>query len=319
MKTFFSVNDAGDIQTLVDTALMYKQHPLLHKAGGKDKRLGLLFLNPSLRTRISTQIAAANLGMDAIVFNVDKDGWRLEFEDDVVMNGTTVEHIKDAAPVLGQYFDILAVRSFPGLLSKEDDYSEQIIHQFAKHSGIPVLSLESATRHPLQSLADIVTMEEVLRAGTVKHRPKVVLTWAPHVKPLPQCVANSFAEWVIAWQQADFVIAHPEGMELDPKFTKGATIEYNQDKAIANADFIYVKNWSSVEPYGKLLEAKHDWMLTPERLSVTRNAGIMHCLPVRRNVELSGALLDSANSLVTRQAGNRVWSAQSVLAKMLGL
>jgi N-succinyl-L-ornithine transcarbamylase len=321
MKHFRSVKDAGQqIDALVSTALHYKKNPLVDQALGKGKRIGCLFLNPSLRTRLSTQVAAQQLGMEAIVFNVGAEGWALEFAEGAVMNGTSVEHVKDAAPILGQYFDILAIRTFPSLKNREEDYSETYIQQFVKYAGIPVLSLESATRHPLQSLADIITIEEVMQAQAASFtnkRPRVVLTWAPHVKALPQCVANSFAEWVNAWGKADFVIAHPEGMELDTQFTKGATITYDQEAALQEADFVYVKNWSSYADYGKVLTGKEEWMLTNNSLRHAPNAKVMHCLPVRRNVELSDEILDGPKSLVTHQAGNRVWAAQAVLKSLL--
>jgi N-succinyl-L-ornithine transcarbamylase len=262
-----------------------------------------------MRTRISTQIAAKNLGMDAIVFNVGQDGWSLEFEDEAIMSGSTVEHVKDAAPVLGKYFDILGIRTFPSLKNKADDYSELYIQQFIKYSGVPILSLESATVHPLQSLTDIITIQETFKE---KRKPKIVLTWAPHVKALPQCVANSFSQWVNAWGEADFVITHPEDYELDPKFTKGATITQNQDEALKDADFVYIKNWSTYEDYGKIYCNDPKWMLTNKKLSVTNQAKVMHCLPVRRNVELSDEILDGPNSVVTQQAGNRVWAAQAL-------
>jgi N-succinyl-L-ornithine transcarbamylase len=314
MKHFLSVNEVTNLSDLVASALAYKADPFKDAHLGERKRLGMLFLNPSMRTRISTQIAAKNLGMDAIVFNVGQDGWTLEFEDEAIMSGSTVEHVKEAAPVLGKYFDILGVRTFPSLKNKEDDYSELYIHQFIKYSGVPVLSLESATLHPLQSLTDIITIQEVLKE---KRKPKIVLTWAPHVKALPQCVANSFAQWVNAWGQSDFIITHPEDYELDQKFTQGATIMHDQDEAIKDADFVYVKNWSTYTDYGKIYCNDPDWMLTNEKLAATNNAKVMHCLPVRRNVELSDEILDGTNSLVTQQAGNRVWAAQAVLAELL--
>lgn len=315
MQNFISAGDVQDINGLIDKALYYKSNPYADKALGQNKRIGLLFLNPSLRTRISTQVAAQNLGMEAIVFNVDKEGWALEFEEGAVMNGTTVEHIKDAAPVLGNYVDILCVRTFPSLQSREEDYSEKVISAFKKYAGVPVISLESASLHPLQSLTDLVTIKETFK-GT--HKPKVVLTWAPHVKPLPQCVSNSFAQWVNAWGQADFVITHPDGYELADQFTKGATILHNQDEALKDADFVYVKNWSSYEDYGKILSNDTSWMMTQQKLQFTNNAKVMHCLPVRRNVELSDEILDSPNSLVTQEASNRVWAAQAVISELLG-
>ena len=319
MKQFISVKDVQDMKALVAKALSYKKLPFSDKKLGADKRIGLLFLNPSLRTRLSTQVAAQNLGMEPIVFNVDKEGWALEFTEGAIMNGTTVEHIKDAAPILGNYFDILCIRTFPGLVDKQADYSEKIIKQFIKYAGIPVVSLESATLHPLQSLTDIITIQESIASNTnfKNKKPKVVLTWAPHIKPIPQCVANSFSEWVGAWGEADFIITHPEGYALSTEFTKGATIEHNQDQALKNADFVYVKNWSSYEQYGKLLSTDAAWMMTNKKLALTNNAKIMHCLPVRRNIELSDEILDGPNSLVTKEASNRVWAAQAVLAEIL--
>jgi N-succinyl-L-ornithine transcarbamylase len=319
MKQFISTNDVKDINALVQKALSYKANPFLDKQLGANKRIGLLFLNPSLRTRISTQVAAQNLGMEPIVFNVDKEGWALEFTEGAIMNGTTVEHIKDAASVLGNYFDILCIRTFPSLLNKEEDYSEKIINQFIRYAGIPVVSLESSTLHPLQSLTDIITIKETMARDSSfdKKKPKVVLTWAPHIKSIPQCVANSFSQWMNAWGEAEFVITHPKGYELDTAYTNGATILHNQEEALKDADFVYVKNWSSYEEYGKVLSTDEQWMLTNKKLDTTNSAKIMHCLPVRRNVELSDEILDGKNSLVTSQASNRVWAAQSVLASIL--
>ena len=321
MQNFISVKDVDDINVLAAKALAYKQNPLMHKSMGANKRIGLLFLNPSLRTRISTQIAAENLGMQVITLNVDRDGWKLEFEEEAIMSGTSVEHVKDAAPILGNYFDILAVRSFPGLVNKEEDYSEHVIKQFMKYAGIPIVSLETSTLHPLQSLTDVITIKEqmVLAPPTLEvgRRLKVVLTWAPHIKPLPQCVANSFAQWINAWGEVEFVIAHPEDYELNEAFTNGAAITNNQQEALKDADFVFVKNWSTYNDYGKIYNNDPSWMLTPKSLEITNNAKIMHCLPVRRNVELSDEILDSENSLVTVQAGNRVWAAQAVLAEIL--
>jgi N-succinyl-L-ornithine transcarbamylase len=314
MTNFISVNDVDNINALVEQALKYKANPFADKQLGAGKRIGLLFLNPSLRTRLSTQVAASNLGMEVIVFNVDKEGWALEFAEGAIMNGTTVEHIKDAAPVLGQYFDILCVRTFPSLLNREEDYAERVISQFIKYAGVPVVSLESATLHPLQSLTDIITIKE---ACTGAARPKVVLTWAPHVKALPQCVANSFAQWMGAWGEADFIITHPAEYELDEAYTKNATIITCQDEALEQADFVYVKNWSSYQDYGKVLCNNTTWMMTNKKLALTNQARVMHCLPVRRNVELSDEVLDSKSSLVTKQAGNRVWAAQAVLTELL--
>jgi len=315
MKNFISVYDVNNINNLVHTALAYKADPFKDQALGANKRIGLLFLNPSLRTRLSTQIAAKNLGMEAIVFNVDKEGWALEFEEGAIMSGNTVEHVKDAAPILGQYFDILCIRTFPSLKNREDDYSEMYIHQFIKYAGVPVISLESATLHPLQSLTDIITIQEDWKPKT--QRPKIVLTWAPHIKPLPQCVSNSFAQWVNAWGEADFTITHPVDYELAESFTKGATITHDQNEALAGADYVYVKNWSTYTDYGKVYENDPSWMLTDEKMKLTNQAKVMHCLPVRRNVELSDEILDGPLSLITQEAGNRVWAAQAVIAEIL--
>jgi N-succinyl-L-ornithine transcarbamylase len=312
MKLFSSVNDVTDLNALVKEALQLKQNPYANQHLGKNKTLALVFLNPSLRTRMSTQKAGLNLGMNVMVLNMDKEGWALELQDGAIMNGNTVEHIKEAAAVLGQYADIIGVRSFPGLKDRDEDYSERIFNKFVKYCGVPVVSLESATRHPLQSLADLVTIEEL----KTKPRPKVVLTWAPHVKALPQAVPNSFAEWMCK-ADVDFTIAHPKGYELSAEFTNGATITHNQDEALADADFIYVKNWSAYEPYGKVSGGNEDWMLTNKKLETTNYAKVMHCLPVRRNIELSDEILDGPNSVVIHEAGNRVWAAQAVLKQML--
>ena len=316
MKNFLSVNDAGNIDELVKTALDFKRNPSANSSLGKGKRIGLLFLNPSMRTRLSTQIAAQNLGMESIVFNASQEGWSFEFEEGAVMNGTTAEHVKDAAPILGKYFDILGIRTFPTLKNRELDYAEKILQQFVKYCGIPVISLESATVHPLQSLTDIITISERLPIRN-KTKPKVVLTWAPHVKPLPQCVANSFAEWVNAWARADFVIANPPGYDLAERFTNGAAITNDQAYALKDADFVYVKNWSSYQDYGKIIPVENDWLLNNKKLETTDNAKVMHCLPVRRNVELSDEILDSKNSIVTEEAANRVWAAQAVISRIL--
>lgn len=319
MKQFISAHDVSDIDALVDLALAFKQDPWKRETLGQRKRIGCLFLNPSMRTRLSTQVAARQLGMDCIIFNVGAEGWALEFEDEAIMSGNTVEHIRDAAPVMAMYFDILAIRTFPGLKNRDDDYSELYISQFIRFAGIPVVSLESATLHPLQSLTDIITIRECIRedASFANRKPKIVLTWAPHVKPLPQCVANSTAQWVNAWGGAEFVITHPEDYQLDEQFTRGATIMHDQDEALKDADFVYVKNWSTYQDYGKIYCNDPGWMLTADKLKTTRQARVMHCLPVRRNVELSDEILDSPSSIVTRQASNRVWAAQAVLSEIL--
>ncbi|MEO6188661.1 MAG: N-acetylornithine carbamoyltransferase, partial [Ginsengibacter sp.] len=312
MKNFLSAKDAGNIEGLVSSAVNFRNNPLSQQHLGRGKRIGLIFLNPSLRTRLSTQVAAQNLGMEPIVFNASQDGWSLEFEEGAVMNGSSVEHIKDAAPILGSYFDILGVRTFPSLKSREEDYSEFIINQFVRYSKVPVVSLESATVHPLQSLTDIITIKDHL-ASIDKKRPKIVLTWAPHIKALPQCVANSFSEWMNAWDESDFVIANPKGFDLADQFAGGATITNDQDEALKDADFVYVKNWSSYEDYGRATAEHNNWMITNEKIAQTNNAKVMHCLPVRRNVEISDEVLDGCSSIVTQEAANRVWAAQAVL------
>ncbi len=325
MKLFSSVNDVTDLKQFIEQAFILKADPLAFKSLGRDKTLGLVFLNPSLRTRLSTQKAALNLGMNVMVMNLDKEGWALETEDGVVMNGTSVEHIREAAAVMGQYCDILGFRSFPKLQDREEDYSESLFNKFVKFSGVPVVSLESATLHPLQSFADLITIIENWPASSPsgeirKGPPKVVLTWAPHVKALPQAVPNSFSEWMCQAQLeglVDFVITHPEGFELNDTFTQGAAIEYSQDAALKDADFVYVKNWSSYRDYGKTIQGAESWMMNNKKLAPTNQAKVMHCLPVRRDYELSAEILDGPHSLVIPEAGNRVWAAQTVLKKML--
>ena len=312
MKYFTTVHDIKDPGTLIKEALEIKANPFGCSSTGKNKTLGLIFMNPSLRTRVSTQKAAQNLGMNVIVMNVDKEGWALEFEDRAIMNGNTVEHIKDAAAVLGSYCDIIGLRSFPSLQNKEKDYSEYILLQFMKHCKVPFISLESATLHPLQSLADAMTIYEYKQIK----KPKVVLTWAPHIKPLPQAVANSFSEWMNAID-AEFVVTQPEGYELSKDYTKNAVITYEQKKALEGADFVYVKNWSAYKEYGTMPQVKENWQLNKNKMLITNNAHIMHCLPVRRNVELSDELLDGPNSLALQQAENRIYAAQAVLKNML--
>ncbi|WP_200979400.1 N-acetylornithine carbamoyltransferase [Echinicola sp. 20G] len=312
MKYYTQFENKSLADQLIQKALEYKSNPLMDKTLGTGKRIGLLFLNPSLRTRVSTQIAASNLGMEVIVLNMDKEGWALEMEDGAIMNQGKVEHIRDAAGVLGSYFDVLALRAFPSLTNKSEDSEDFILNQFIKHSGLPVISLESAIRHPLQSLADMVTIDEHKK----KEKPKVVLTWAPHIKAIPHAVANSFAEWSIGCGH-DVTITHPEGYELDERFTHGATIEHDQDKALADADFVYVKNWSAFNEYGKILCTDESWMLTEQKLFKAPNAKVMHCLPVRRNVELSDEILDGSRSLVQYQAQNRIYAAQAALSNIL--
>jgi N-succinyl-L-ornithine transcarbamylase len=313
MKHFTTIYDVPDPNKLIEEAIQLKQNPFTFSELGKNKTIGLIFLNPSLRTRLSTQKAARMLGMEVMMMNIDKESWAIEWNDDVIMNGNTVEHIKDAAAVLGSYCDILGMRCFPTLTDKKLDYSEKIIVQLMKYCNVSVVSLESATLHPLQSLADAITIKENWKQN---HKPKVVLTWAPHIKALPQAVPNSFSEWMTKLD-VDFTITHPEAYELCEDYTRGATIEYNQEKALENADFVYVKNWSAYHEYGLMPKVNDNWMMDLNKYQLTNSAGIMHCLPVRRDVELSSKLIDHPNSLIQQQAANRVYSAQAVLKNIL--
>jgi N-succinyl-L-ornithine transcarbamylase len=312
LKQFLSIKDVPNLPVLVNEALSQKRNPFADKQIGKNKTLGLLFFNASLRTRLSTQKAAQNLGMEVIIMNVTQDSWGLEMQDGAVMDGDKAEHVKEGAAVIGQYCDIIGVRSFASLTDKEKDLQEEVISQFVKYAGVPVLSLESALRHPLQSLTDVITIEEY----KTKQVPKVVLTWAPHPKALPQAVPNSFAEWMNA-AQVDFVITHPKGYELDKAFVGNARVTNNQHEAFENADFIYAKNWSSFTDYGKILSKDTAWSVTAAKMKLTNGAKFMHCLPVRRNVVVMDEVLDSPDSIVIPQAGNRVWAAQAVLKQML--
>ncbi|MHA8053308.1 N-acetylornithine carbamoyltransferase [Aquirufa sp. Wall-65K1] len=312
MHHFTSIHDAYNIPQLVNEALLMKRAPHSDCFIGKNKTIGLLFFNSSLRTRLSTQKAAQNLGMNVMVMNVGADSWQLEMNEGVIMNGDKAEHVSEAAAVIGQYCDIVGLRSFPSLVNREEDYSELVLNQFMKYTGRPILSLESATRHPLQSLTDLITIQEHKKTA----RPKVVLTWAPHVKALPQCVPNSFAEWM-NHSDVDFTIAHPKGYELAPEFSGNARICHDPKEAFEGADFIYAKNWSSYQEYGKILNSDPAWMVTMEKMKLTNQAKFMHCLPVRRNVVVEDAVLDSDHSIVIQQAGNRVWAAQTVLKEML--
>jgi N-succinyl-L-ornithine transcarbamylase len=313
MMHFTKFDDKATAEKLIQKALHYKGNPWIDQAKGQRKRIGCIFLNPSLRTRASTQIAAQQLGMEAIVMNMDKEGWALEMREGVTMNKGTVEHIRDAAGVLGSYFDILAIRAFPTLTNKQEDLEDFVFNQFIKYSGVPVISLESAIRHPLQSLADMVTIHE---QRNQEKKPKVVLTWAPHIKAIPHAVANSFSEWAIGCGH-ELTITHPFGYELDEKFTKGANIVMDQKEALEGADFVYVKNWSAFNDYGNILNTDSSWMLTEKHLKHAKNAKVMHCLPVRRNLELSDEILDGSRSLVMKQAQNRIFAAQSVISHIL--
>lgn len=312
MIHFTNIYDLGNLQKAVQEALEIKKNPLQDKTLGEGKTICMLFFNNSLRTRLSTQKAAQNLGMNVIVMNFGSEGWELEYEDGAIMNGSKSEHVKEAAKVIAQYCDIVAIRAFASLTDKEKDKAEIVINSFKKYAGIPVVNMESATGHPLQALADAITMEEYKTA----HKPKVVLSWAPHPKALPHAVANSFVE-MMQLQEADFVITHPEGYELDPEITKNSIIEHNQEKAFENADFVYVKNWSSFKEYGKAMNSDSAWTITSEKMNLTNNAKFMHCLPVRRNVIVTDEVIDSENSIVIQQANNRTFSAQMVLKKIL--
>jgi len=312
MKNFTSVKDVSDLNALLDVAQHVKENPFRDKHLGENKTLGLLFFNPSLRTRMSTQRAATNLGMNVMVMNLNKDGWQLEMEDGTIMDQGTQEHIKEAAGVISQYCDIIGVRTFPSLTNRAEDYSEKIISKFIQHATVPIISLESATRHPLQSLADVITINQHKQ----KAKPKVVLTWAPHPRALPQAVPNSFVEWMKELD-VEFVITHPKGAELSEEFTQGVSIEYDQQEALKDADFVYVKNWSSYSNYGQRIENCEDWKISLEKLKHTNNAKIMHCLPVRRNVVIDDEVLDSTQSIVLQQASNRTVAAQAVLLNIL--
>ncbi len=313
MKQFTSVKDVSHLPALVKEALELKRHPYNYKYLGENKVLGLIFMNPSLRTRLSTQRAGMNLGMNVIVMDINKDGWKLETREGVIMDGDAAEHVKDAVGVMGQYCDIIGVRTFPTFENRAEDYAENVINQFIKYAGVPIISLESSTLHPLQSFADLLTITEYKK--TIK--PKVVLTWAPHPKSLPQAVPNSFAEWMSTAEDVDLVITHPEGYELDEKFTWNARIEYNQNKAFEGAEFIYAKNWSSYHQYGQILSKDRSWTVSADKMKLTNDAYFMHCLPVRRNVVVNDDVIDSPNSLIIKQAANRLWSAQTILKKML--
>ena len=312
MHHFTAVSDVDDFKGLIRLSAECKANPLRWQDKGVGKTLGLIFFNPSLRTRLSTQKAAANLGLQCIVMNIGTDGWQLEFTDGAVMDGPTSEHIRDAAAVMGRYCDIIGLRSFPGLTNREEDYEERILNAFLQYAGVPIVSLESATRHPLQSLADLLTIEE----KKAVEKPKIVLSWAPHPKALPQAVANSFAEW-IRESDYDLVITHPEGYELAAPFFAGHSVVHDQDEAFRDADFVYVKNWSSYRQYGQILSKDPNWMITPEKMALTNQATFMHCLPVRRNVVVADAVIDSPQSIVLDQAENRTYAAQAVLLSLL--
>ena len=312
MRHFTSIKQLGNIKEAIEAAKYVKANPFADKALGQDKTALLVFFNNSLRTRLSTQKAALNLGMNVMVLDVNQGAWKLETERGVVMDGDKSEHLLEAIPVMGSYADVIGVRSFAQFKSKEDDYNEVILNQFIKYSGKPVFSMEAATRHPLQTFADLLTIEEHKKTA----RPKVVMTWAPHPKALPQAVPNSFAEGLLMTDY-DFVIANPEGYDLAPEFTKGARITHNQDEALEGADFVYAKNWASYEHYGQVLSKDMSWTVTTEKMALTNNAFFLHCLPVRRNMIVSDDVIESPQSLVIPEAANRVVSAQTVLKMIL--
>lgn len=312
---FTSITQLGDFRKALEEALFVKQNPFADQELGRNKTALLVFFNNSLRTRLSTQKAALNLGMNVIVLDVNQGAWKLETERGVVMDGDKSEHLLEAIPVMGCYCDLIGVRSFAKFESKEDDYNEVILNQFIKYSGKPVFSMEASTRHPLQTFADIITIEEHKKSA----RPKVVMTWAPHPKALPQAVPNSFAEGM-NWAGYDFVIANPEGYDLSPEFTLGARITHNQDEALEGADFVYAKNWAAFEDpnYGKVLNMDRSWTVTSEKMALTNDAFFMHCLPVRRNMIVSDDVIESPRSLVIPEAANRVVSAQTVMRRIIG-
>ncbi|MDE6049030.1 MAG: N-acetylornithine carbamoyltransferase [Paramuribaculum sp.] len=314
MKKFTTVADIGDLHAAVAEARKIKENRFAYKHLGENKTLLMLFFNSSLRTRLSTQKAAMNLGMNVMVLDVNQGAWKLETERGVIMDGDKAEHLLEAIPVMASYCDIIGVRSFAGLVNKEEDYTEKVLSQFIKYSGKPVFSMEAATGHPLQAFADIITIEE----HKTKERPKVVLTWAPHPRALPQAVPNSFAQWSVA-AGYDVVITHPRGYELSPEFTAGATIEYDRDEAFDGADFVYAKNWSAFNDadYGKILSTDRTWTVDEATMAKTDNAFFMHCLPVRRNMIVTDDVIESPRSLVIPEAANREISAQTVLKRML--
>lgn len=314
MNKFTTVSDIGDLKKAVAEALEIKKDRFAYTDLGKNKTLLMIFFNSSLRTRLSTQKAAMNLGMNVMVLDVNQGAWKLETERGVIMDGDKAEHLLEAIPVMGSYCDIIGVRSFAGLKDKSEDYEERVVEQFIKYSGRPVFSMEAATGHPLQSFADLITIEEHKKT----ERPKVVMTWAPHPRALPQAVPNSFVQWMVA-AGYDVTVTHPEGYELDEKFTAGAKIDYDQDRALAGADFVYAKNWSAyADPnYGKILSTDRSWTVDSAKMALTNNAYFMHCLPVRRNMIVTDDVIESPQSLVIPEAANREISAQTVIKRML--
>ncbi len=313
MRHYTNINDLDNLQETVKEAIELKKNELQFESLGKGKTICLLFFNNSLRTRLSTQKAAQNLGLNAIVMNFGSEGWQLEYEDGTVMDQFKSEHVKEAAKVVSQYCDIVAIRAFAGLKNKSQDEAEQVINSFVKYADVPVVNMESSVGHPLQALADAITIEE----NKTPNKPKVVLSWAPHPRALPHAVGNSFIEMMQLQEDMDFVITHPEGYDLNPEIVKDSKVEYNQDEALKDADFVYVKNWSSYNNYGQVDNTDKNWQITGEKMALTNNGKFMHCLPVRRNVIVADEVIDSENSIVIEQANNRTYSAQIVLKKIL--
>ena len=312
MKDFITLADLPNFKQTLDLAIDLKKNPTKSHGLGKYKTLGLLFFNPSLRTRLSTQKAAQNLGLPTMVMNFSQESWALEFEDGTKMSGLRSEHVKEAAAVVSQYCDMVAIRAFASLSDKEKDEAETVLRSFAKYASIPIINMESATAHPLQALADAITIEEF----KPKYKPKVVLSWAPHPKALPHAVGNSFTQ-MMKHMDADFIIAHPEGYALNTKITEGIECMTDQEKAMEGADFVYTKNWSSYDHYGQILKTDDQWMITPDKMELTNNGKFMHCLPIRRNIVAADGVLDSPRSLVIQQSQNRIYSAQAVLKQLL--
>lgn len=312
MKHFITLADIHNFEQTLDLAMDLKKNPTQSNGFGKGKTLGLLFFNPSLRTRLSTQKASQNLGLTTMVMNFSQESWALEFEHGTKMSGLRSEHVKEAAAVVSQYCDMIAIRAFASLSDKEKDEAEIVLRSFAKYASVPIINMESATAHPLQALADAITIKEF----KPNHKPKVLLTWAPHPKALPHAVGNSFTQ-MMKNMDADFIIAHPEGYALNKKITKGIECTTDQEKALEGADFVYAKNWCSYDHYGQILRTDDQWMITPEKMKLTNNGKFMHCLPIRRNIVAADGVLDSPNSLVIQQSQNRVYSAQAVLKQLL--
>lgn len=312
MKNFISLADLPNFDAALELAKSLKEDPYAFENHAKRKTLGLIFFNPSLRTRLSTQKAAQNLGFETLVMNFSNEAWALEFEDGTEMRGIRSEHVREAAAVISQYCDVVAIRAFASLNNKEQDEAEIVLNSFATYASIPVINMESATGHPLQALADALTLAE----HKTLHKPKVVLSWAPHPKALPHAVGNSFVK-MMEHQDAEFVITNPEGYDLDPRITKDIPVIHNQEEALKNADFVYAKNWCSYSNYGSILRTDDEWMLTADKMKLTNNAKFMHCLPVRRNIVVADGVLDNSNSLVIEQANNRTYAAQAVLKTII--